>query len=248
MPQPSRDWALFLDFDGTLVDIAATPAAVRLPVELPDILDRLRDTLDGAVALISGRPLNDLDHFLGDLNLPAAGQHGAEMRSASGEVRSLAPRAGIAARFPEIALFVAARPGLYLENKGLSIALHYRLAPQYQEEVAEFLKGLVADPDSGLEMIGGHCVFELRPRGVNKGAAVRRFLDEAPFIGRVPVFVGDDKTDEDGFRVAMERGGCAIKVGLDGGTLAETRVSSPSEVRQWLSDVAESLAVPSSWG
>jgi trehalose 6-phosphate phosphatase len=242
LPIPSPDWALFLDFDGTLVDIAATPSAIEVPAELPGILQRLRRALNGAVALVSGRALGDLDHFVGALDLPAAGQHGAEMRMADGIVHALFGRNGVAPFLADIEAFAAARPGLLVENKGASVALHYRLAPRYRDEVPRFLGALASRTEGRLETMTGHGVVEIKPRGANKGAAVSRFLEDPPFRGRVPVFIGDDVTDEDGFRAALDRGGAAIKVGLTGESLATSRIADPAAARRWLAEIGERLA------
>jgi trehalose 6-phosphate phosphatase len=242
LPSPSPDWALFLDFDGTLVELAAAPSAVRIPAELPGILDRLRQGLGGAVALVSGRKLGDLDRYLGALALPAAGQHGAEMRGDDGVVRALVAENLISPLAPAIGAFAAARPGLVVEDKGMSIALHYRQAPEHRDAAGAFMKRLAADHDGGLETIAGHCVFEIKARAMNKGNAVIRFLEDKPFKGRIPVFVGDDTTDEDGFRVALGLGGAAIRVGLTGPSLAQARIADPAEARRWLSFIGDELA------
>jgi trehalose 6-phosphate phosphatase len=183
LPIPSPDWALFLDFDGTLVDIAATPSAIEVPAELPGILQRLRRALNGAVALVSGRALGDLDHFVGALDLPAAGQHGAEMRMADGIVHAPFGRNGVAPFLADIEAFAAARPGLLVENKGASVALHYRQAPRYRDEVPRFLGALASRTEGRLETMTGHGVVEIKPRGANKGRAVNRFMEVAPFAG-----------------------------------------------------------------
>jgi trehalose 6-phosphate phosphatase len=242
LPSPSPDWAMFLDFDGTLVEIAATPSAVRIPAELPGILDRLRRGLGGALALVSGRPLRDLDHYLGALQLPAAGQHGAEMRGADGAVRSFASRDRIAPLLPEIEAFALARPGLLVEDKGMSIAVHYRRAPEYREAARQFMEELTSRQTGQLQTMAGHSVVEIKLRTIDKGAAVKRFLADKPFQGRVPVFLGDDATDEDGFRVALSLGGAAVKVGVTGPSLAQARIADPAAARRWLSFVSETLA------
>jgi trehalose 6-phosphate phosphatase len=242
LPTPSPDWALFLDFDGTLVELAPTPDEVRIPSELPDILKRLSAVLNGAVALVSGRKLSDLDHFLSPLNLPVAGQHGAELRGADVGAQTFAPIHGVAPLLPAIEEFAARRPGLLVEAKGFSVAVHYRKAPAYQDELRDFLASLVAGHPGGLETIQGHSVLEIKPRAMNKGLAVRRFMEGPPFHGRFPVFIGDDRTDEDGFHAALSFGGAAIKVGLGGESLAPAHIADPAATRRWLLHVCDALS------
>ena len=164
LPEPNANWALFLDIDGTLLDIADTPTAVVVPPELPALLKGLLKVFDNAVALISGRSLRDIDRLFAPLQLPAAGQHGAEIRLVGGAVENQPASGGLAALLPDLTAFVADRPGLLLEDKGSTIAVHYRHAPQYQPEIVDFLGALTGDQSKIIETIGGHRVFEIKPR------------------------------------------------------------------------------------
>jgi trehalose 6-phosphate phosphatase len=233
---------LFLDIDGTLLDIADTPTAVVVPPELPGLLDGLLKVFDNAVALISGRSLNDIDRLFNPLKLPAAGQHGAEIRLVGGAIETQpTPGGDLTGLLPDLTAFVAGRPGLLLEDKGRTIAVHYRHAPQYKPDIVDFLGDLVGDRSETIETIGGHRVFEIKPRAFNKGTAVARLMEAPPFVGRCPVFIGDDRTDEDGFAFVRAEGGHAIRVGLDGPSIAETRIGGPDETRAWLANVRNTL-------
>ncbi|CAN5895035.1 trehalose-phosphatase [soil metagenome] len=234
--------ALFLDFDGTLVPIAQRPQDVRVPANLIPTLQRLQRTLGGALAVISGRPLASIDAFLSPLLLPVAGAHGAERRNAAKETtqrQAEAPADVLAAA----ADLVARHEGLMLEPKPSGFALHYRLAPSLAETCQTTLaRALRASEVPGAcvdwELMQGHCVCELKQRGVSKGTAVRAFLDEAPFAGRVPVFVGDDVTDEDGFVAVQAAGGFGIHVGT-GTTHAVYQLADTDAVARWLLHAAK---------
>ncbi len=230
--------ALFLDFDGTLLDLATSPDAIFVPEELPSLLRRLHERLDGALAILTGRSLADLDGYLPGLELPAAGQHGAERRLHSGDVASTVLTSALAAARGEIAQFKAAHSAILVEDKGASLALHYRSAPEQHGAIAGLSRRLVAESDGALEVIEGKAVCEIRPAGSNKGAALRALLAEAPFGGRLPLALGDDVTDEAAFGAALAANGQAIKVG-DGPTEAGWRLADPAAVRAWL---AQALA------
>jgi trehalose 6-phosphate phosphatase len=224
--------ALFLDFDGTLVDIAPTPDAVVVPPSLTDVLGRLAQWLDGAVALVSGRPLSQLDRWLAPLALPAAGVHGAERRRADGVVerRALAELDSVA----DVAYALAmVHPGLLVERKTCAVALHYRGAPQCEALCRAAMHEAVGRQPA-LHLMNGKMVIEALPRGVSKGHAVEEFMGEPPFKGRHPVFVGDDVTDEAGFEAVQRIGGTAVRVGR-GPSVAAHGMASPREVLRWLS-------------
>jgi trehalose 6-phosphate phosphatase len=243
LPEPNPNWALFLDIDGTLLDIADTPTAVIVPPGLPALLRSLHGIFSGALALVSGRSLADIDRLFAPPFLPAAGQHGAEIRIADGRPEaSVAGDAGLAALLPEIEAFTAERPGLLVEKKGWTIAVHYRAAPHYGSDLAAFLNGLVMDHADAIETITGHCVFEIKPKAFNKGSAVACFMQAAPFAGRRPVFIGDDRTDEDGFAAVRTLGGHSVRVGLNGNSIADTRIAGPTELRAWLALISDVLA------
>jgi trehalose 6-phosphate phosphatase len=235
--------ALFLDFDGTLVDIAPTPDAVSVEPGLTGTLTLLQRALDGAVALVSGRPLAQLDTFLAPLVLPAAGVHGAERRRPDGVVERRALPA--LERVADAAMQLAGlQPGLIVERKTSSVALHYRGAPQCEALCRATMQQVVA-VEPGLHLMLGKMVVEALPRGVSKGRAVEAFLRERPFAGRKPVFIGDDVTDEDGFEAVQRAGGVAVRVG-DGTTVALHRLPTPSAVRRWLARQLETVGTPAS--
>lgn len=220
--------ALFLDFDGTMVDIAPQPEAVRVPQPLIGTLQRLHDYLGGALAVISGRPIEQLDGFLVPLRLPVAGVHGAERRGADGSVTLLSTHP--LELVEEAARGLAARhPGLLVENKRGSIALHYRLAPEMEALCLQTMQEAV-DNSPGLTLLRGKMVAEAKPGGASKGRAIEAFLLEPPFAGRVPVFIGDDITDEVGFSTVQRLGGMGIKVG-EGTSVAWRRIADPAALR-----------------
>jgi trehalose 6-phosphate phosphatase len=223
--------ALFLDFDGTLVDIAPQPEAVRVPEELVDTVTRLHDYLGGAVAVISGRPIAQIDEFLQPLRLPVAGVHGAERRKADGEMNLLpTPPLDLA---EHAARELAGRhPALRVESKRGSVALHYRQAPQLEDECLHVMKAAI-EQTPGLTLLRGKMVVEAKPGGASKGRAIEAFLAEPPFAGRLPVFIGDDITDEVGFSTVQRLGGLGIKVG-DGATVAWQRLPDPRAFRDAL--------------
>ncbi|HEV2547517.1 MAG TPA: trehalose-phosphatase [Stellaceae bacterium] len=246
MPAPSERWAIFLDLDGTLVGIAATPQAVQIEPELLALLERLRQCCGGALAVVSGRALADIDRLLTPLRLPAAGLHGRERRRADGTLLdSGGPEAIIAPLRPLLAAYVEARPGLLLEDKGGSLALHYRLAPTYAASVCRLARRLAGE-ERLLRVIFGRKVVEFQPRGSDKGAAIAAFLAEPPFAGRRPVYAGDDATDEDGFAVVNRLGGLSIKV-LNGerrapASAAQFQLRSVTALHRWLAAIDRALA------
>jgi len=232
------DTALFLDFDGTLADLAPRPDLVQVEPELVGTLRALHTCLDGALAIISGRPVAELDFFLQPLTLPAAGVHGAELRY-HGEALFMPPEPGIAPLLPRLEALVARHPGLQLERKSVAVAIHYRQAPELEAlvraTVADVLRGAV-----GLEGLPGKMVVEIKPAGVNKGGAIATFMRMAPFAGRRPLFAGDDVTDEAGFAVARELGGVGVLVG-ERATAATVSVAGPAALRCWLHRSAHAL-------
>ncbi|MBC7604594.1 MAG: trehalose-phosphatase [Ramlibacter sp.] len=220
--------ALFLDFDGTLVDIAAQPDEVIVPSGLVPALTSLSQYLGGALALISGRPIAQVDQYLQPLILPAAGVHGAERRGVNGEVTLLNTYS--LERVEEAVYTLAARePDLRVEVKRGSIALHYRQAPQLEAECVAAMEAAVEE-SPGLTLLRGKMVVEAKPGGASKGLAIEAFMKEAPFAGRTPVFVGDDATDEVGFATVQRLNGMGVKVG-DGNTVAWQRLPSPADFR-----------------
>jgi len=233
-PLTGSSWALFLDVDGTLLDIADAPDLVRVEDALLDLLGSLQRASGGALALVSGRSIAGLDDLFAPLELPAAGLHGAERRDAAGRVyrRPRDPRLGSVAH--DLRAWCESHPGTLLEDKHGSVALHYRLAPAEQAAVREAAYAALSRLGDGYVVLEGKCVVELRPSGTSKAHAIEAFMREPPFDGRRPVFVGDDVTDEDGFRWVRQARGVAVVVGGDGPTAAEFRLSDVPAVRQWL--------------
>ena len=243
IPSVTDNSALFLDIDGTILDLARTPGAVVVPPELPAALERLRDRLEGALALVSGRSLAMVDNLFLPFRPAAVGCHGAEVRGAQGLVTELGPPIPdtVRALFRELAgLF----PGLLLEDKGHALALHYRQAPQAWPELEAIME---RNQDlfraEHVSILHGKAVIDARPVGVDKGAGVRALMAIAPFAGRIPLFGGDDTTDLDVFRILGELGGRGFSVGrrFPG---VEYVFPTPRAVRQWLARMAAQGVAP----
>jgi trehalose 6-phosphate phosphatase len=230
----SRD-AILLDVDGTLLDLAATPESVRVPRSLKTTLARLQHETGGAVALISGRRIADLDRIFAPLTLPAVGCHGAERRTAHRIDAMAEPlSASIEAAFADIAHAFA---GAWVEDKRYTLAVHYRAALIHEDAILHEMRARRDAIAPALRLLRGKAVIELRPPGIDKGTGLEALLACPPFAGRRPVFFGDDITDEDVFRVLPHHRGIGICVGADlkGATL---RLESPAEVRRVLADIA----------
>lgn len=232
-PVAQIDWAYFLDVDGTLIEIADSPDAVHVDGALLDLVARLHRAAGGALALVSGRALADLDRRFGALRLPGAGQHGLERRDAAGRLRTHTPPAAKHAIRAALAPALERHSGLILEDKGLSMALHYRRAPKLAAYVHRLMAKLAAEAGSSLELQKGKYVVEVKPAGVDKGCAIAEYLSEPPFRGRRPVFIGDDFNDEHGFSAVNTLDGISIKVGK-GSTCARYRLPDVAAVRIWL--------------
>ena len=234
VPPYSADCAFFLDIDGTLLDIAETPDAVRTDAADYRLLERLHAAAGGAVALVSGRTLAMIDALFAPLKLPAAGQHGYERRDGAGRRRrhrfDAARLRPVAAVLQE---FASRHPGLVFEDKGASVALHYRLAPELRVAAHEQALAAAALLPGQVEVQPGKMVWEVKPAGAHKGMAIEEFMRELPFRGRLPVYLGDDLTDEDAFRAVNRLGGQSIKVGA-GETAARYRLPDPAAARAWL--------------
>jgi trehalose 6-phosphate phosphatase len=243
LPQPQRDWALFLDVDGTLLDFAATPDRVFVPQSLIPVLASLGASLDGALALVSGRPIAAIDRLFTPLVLPAAGQHGAELRLLPGGPVERRARPPALDRFlPRLRSFASANSGILVEDKGDSIAVHYRNAPSLADAAYRTAKALVESEPTDLELLPAHMAVDIKPAGVSKGSAIEQLMRAPAFRTRIPVFLGDDLTDEYGFAAVDRLGGEAIRVGDGGPTRARYRIAGPAEVRDWLNATAERLA------
>ena len=229
--------AFFFDLDGTLAPLAATPDAARLPRDTARVLAGLFERTHGAVAVVSGRSIDDIDGLLAPLRVPAAGLHGAEIRHADGNLARAEGHAAdtecIAAMAAPLQALVAQHPGLLLENKGCALALHYRGAPELAGVARDTMRALADLHADRFALQPGKLVFELRPRHVSKGRAIITLLTEAPFAGRTPLFAGDDLTDEAGFADVNALGGITIKIG-DGQTCAHHRLPSPEALTAWL--------------
>ncbi len=242
LPEAGARWALFLDIDGTIADIAPTPDAVAIGAETRSLLARLAQGTGGALALVSGRSIGDIDRLFAPLRLPVAGLHGLERRAGDGTL-SAAPAepAALGPIRAALAAFAATHPGTVVEDKGPAVALHFRNAPEAEAEAEPLIAGLLANGADGVVLQRGKMVRELRAGGADKGRAIRAFMEEAPFRGRHPVFVGDDVTDEDGFVAVNAMGGVTVRVG-NGQTAAAWRSASVAAIHNWLAEVARRLA------
>ena len=247
LPAPPSELAFLLDIDGTILDIAATPGEVRVDDRLRDTLVRL-DLLSGkALALVSGRSLQDIDRIFAPLRLAAVGGHGAELRVAKNE----APIPGRAPCLPSelrqrFAAIAGLGSGIIVEDKGYSIALHYRLAPDLKDAVESAVSAIYASqPSELLDVLPGKAVIEIKRRGFEKGTGVRELMRHPPFAGRRPVFVGDDVTDASVFAVLPEFRGVGFSVGrMFAGTAHCFR--APHDVRNWLAQISRLEAVATS--
>ncbi len=250
-PIPPLDRCTFLlDIDGTLLDLAPTPREVWVPPDLGENLQRLHDRLDGAMALVSGRSLNDIDLIFAPLVFPAVGGHGAEMRfpQDSEAVAASAPPMDkeLKRRFAAIARL---SPGILLEDKGYSIALHYRLAPQMEKPIYDEVSKIRAElPNAPIEVLPGKAVCEIKPSGFTKASGVHELLKHPPFVGGRPVFLGDDGTDESVFAIMPQYDGLAFSVSRRATGVAGM-FANPQAVRDWIAlvvrdDEAASLRMP----
>lgn len=236
LPPPPPDLldgaALFLDFDGTLVELAETPDSIRVAPWLPDLLHRLWQRLDGRLAIVSGRSLANLELHLPLSGVAFSGSHGLELRLPGGTSLPLSVPIGLEEVHEQVRRFAAGRTGLLVEEKPAGIALHYRLAPAERTEAESFMSALAQA--RGWQVQRGHMVIELRPTGATKGDALRAFMTEPEFTGARPVFVGDDLTDEHGFEAAARLGGAGVLVGPTRETAASYRLPSVAAVADWL--------------
>jgi trehalose 6-phosphate phosphatase len=236
-PAPSLDFCLFLDVDGTLVDIADTPGDAAVDEELKSLLVMLSRRLDGAVALVSGRTIAAVDDLFDPLVLPAAGLHGLERRTASGQLHDApADTQALRAARSSLARFVETHPNTLLEDKGSALALHFRLAPQVETAARQAVQAALRELGHDYHVQEGKMVLEIKPSSATKATAVEAFLREPPFIGRTPVFIGDDLTDAAGFRVVEAAGGVSIGVGYR--IQGQWRLENPAAVRRWLGSIA----------
>ncbi len=238
VPLPVSSWCLFLDVDGTLLELAATPQAVVVGPDLLALLTRLREAAGGALALVSGRTIADLDRLFGVLHLPCAGLHGGERRSANGDtyVADI-----VHAQLHEVRdglrELVSRHRGLMLEDKGAGLALHFQGARELEHQLRAEVALLAAPLVPAYGLLDGHCVIEVKPAVYSKDSAVGAFMREAPFAGRTPIFIGDDQTDYGGFDAVRREGGLAIAVGPR--VTSEWWLPGPAAVHRWLDHLAE---------
>jgi trehalose 6-phosphate phosphatase len=236
-PAPSLEWCLFLDVDGTLIELTDTPSQTVADPEIKTLLRDTAERLGGAVALISGREIRTLDELFAPLRLPAAGLHGVERRKFDGGIQganfvdSRLDRARAA-----IKALVAAHPGTLMEDKDRTIAVHFRLAPQYEEVVDRAVSDIARSLGGNYHVQAGNMMFEIKPRGFTKATAIKAFMNEPPFNGRQPVFVGDDLTDQDGFAFVESAGG--ISIGVADRVQAQYYLQDVAAVRAWLRGIA----------
>lgn len=235
-PPPLRaEHALFLDVDGTLADIAETPNEAFVEVELIAAIPQLRARHGDALALVTGRSLTDVDRMFPGLRLPAAGQHGCERRDSAGTVHLHSPDPVVLRKLRDLfARFAERHAGLLFEDKGATFALHYRQSPHLAVQLQSIVRAALEAPAAAsYRMLEGKQLVEIRPDGRTKGTAILDFMLEPPFAGRMPVFVGDDRTDEDGFAAVTSLGGWSVKVGA-GRTRARYRLENTIAVKRWL--------------
>lgn len=231
--------ALFLDLDGTLIDIAPRPDEVHAPKDLINTLDALHRRLGGALAVISGRPIATIDAVLSPLRLPASGVHGAEIRREFQGSITLHPTRIISTAVRWLLAPLASIPGVLVEDKGVAIAVHYRQAPEAEEEIRDVVTMAVrADRDEGLTLVPGKCVYEIKYAGYSKGTALVEFMSHSPWAGRRPVFVGDDVTDEHAFAELPRWDGLGLAVGQERAGAIKAFYTA-TEVRNWLSGLVQ---------
>jgi trehalose 6-phosphate phosphatase len=235
-----EDCALLLDIDGTLLELAATPSEVVMPPDLPGTLSALHDRTEGALALVSGRSLADIDRIFAPMLLPVVAGHGAEMRlsvdSEAVAVHAPPMDKDLKRRFQAIAQL---GPGILLEDKGYSLALHYRLAPQFERAIYEAVSAIRADlPTAPIEILPGKLVCEIKHSGFTKATGVTELMKHEPFAGRRPIFIGDDVTDETVFAIMPDMNGLCFSVGRDAHGV-DGKFTAPAQVRAWLAHLLD---------
>lgn len=242
LPEFATNWSLFLDVDGTLLDLAEQPDAVSVDAHLLQLVKDLRVALGGALALITGRSVATIDDLFAPEKLSVAGQHGAERRDANGLLHTLTGgREGLRNAATQLRRLTENDPGLLIEDKGMSVAVHFRQAPELAGAAYNAATTIARRLGPGYELQTGKMVFEIKPSSHHKGTAIESFMKEAPFHGRVPLFIGDDLTDEYGFELVNRLDGLSIKVG-PGESAARWRIADTGSVRTWLRDYLEFLA------
>lgn len=236
--EPER-WALFLDIDGTLLDLATTPDGIQIPLSLPADLDAVSARLGGALALVTGRSLAYADNLFAPHRFPIAGLHGAELRTVDGETTFAVATPAFTALKQRLVEQTSWMEGVLIEDKGAAVAAHYRLAPAYDTALEALMRDFAEAAGPGWELQPGKMVFEIRPARADKGDAVAAYLEQRVFAGRLPIAIGDDLTDEAMFALANACGGHSIRVGSPGkATCAVGTAPSPSAVRSALATIA----------
>jgi trehalose 6-phosphate phosphatase len=243
LPAALDQFAILLDVDGTILDLAPTPREVFVSHALRDTLRRLWERTQGAVAFVSGRPVNELDLIFAPLQLPAIGGHGAELRTVAGAAAGAPRLAPLDSRVKQrFAAIAEAGPGIVLEDKGYSLALHYRLAPDKETLVRAAAAKIYSDlKDASIELLPGKLVVEVKQTGVTKAIAVRELMTYPPFAGRRPIFMGDDVTDLGVFEILPDFNGIGISVGRDVPGVAAC-FDRPADVRRWLEQISRNDA------
>jgi trehalose 6-phosphate phosphatase len=235
LPELDRTSALFLDIDGTLLDIAAQPEEVVVPQDLPALLERLHRDLDGALAIVSGRSLSDIDRLFDPFVSGAAGEHGAVVRHADGRIEKPVQDVAVPSSWREALRAASAEwPGVRIEGKPHGVTVHFRQAPRFGDEVWRVARALVPEDHPTFRLLPARQAVEIGHRAVSKGSAVERLMAQPPFRGRRPIFIGDDITDEAGIGKARDLGGLGLLVGDAFG-------GEPARVRAWLAQGAQRL-------
>ena len=237
LPLPSLEWCLFLDVDGTLIELTDSPLETFADPELKTLLSQVTERLGGALALVSGRSIDYLDALFAPLRLPAAGLHGVVRRKASGVMHGASfVDTQLSQARTAVSAVIEAHPGTSVEDKGRTIAVHFRMAPEHEASVRRSLIDIAKPLGSNYHIQEGNMVLEIKPRGFTKATAIKAFMKEPPFSGRKPVFVGDDLTDQDGFRMVEDQGGISIAVGER--VRGQFCLENASDVRGWLQGIA----------
>ena len=243
---PPGPAALFLDFDGTLVEIASTPDAVVVEPGLPALLSDLREQLGGALAIVTGRPIVGIDSFLVGLGLDACGMHGLERRI-GGRVSFPDGIADITPAIERLRARLSRHPGVIIEDKRVAVAVHWRTAPDAEADARRAMDELAAELGPAYKIQDGKAVREIVPVSAGKGEGIRALMQQAPYAGRRPFFIGDDKTDEHGFSAVNDIGGTSVKIG-PGDTLARYRLPSPAALqhlmRSWVQEGLTGRGLP----
>ena len=234
--------ALFLDVDGTLLEFADHPDLVQAPGGLVSDLQSLEQKLNGALAILSGRTLSDLDRILGGYRPAAAGVHGAQLRTGGGQRVLQVDAESLDALADAVEARLGGDPNVLIERKPVAVAVHFRHVPERGAEIRRLLVDLALEHVGAFDVRPGVLVEEVRPAGTDKGQAMATLLAEEPFHGRTPVVVGDDLTDEDAFTEAVGRGGYAVLVGDRWPSAATHRLASPAQVRNWLAHAAAGVS------